>query len=146
MRFIDRIRQWMSGRYGRDELNTFLSFLCIILLVINMFVGRRILFYLALAVLVILYLRTFSKNYSKRRAENEKFLQIKDRITGFFTGRRSGGRTENRYNDQYRAEKEDREHVYFSCPRCRKRLRVPRGRGKISIHCPQCGNDFIERT
>ena len=146
MRFIDRIRQWMSGRYGRDQLNTFLSFLCMILLVVNLFVGKSVLFYLALAVLVILYLRTFSRNYSKRAAENEKFLQIKDRIFGIFTGRRSGGSSYNRYSEQHKAEKMDTEHVYFSCPRCRKRLRVPRGRGKISIHCPQCGNDFIERT
>ena len=28
----------------------------------------------------------------------------------------------------------------------KKMLRVPKGKGRISIHCPQCGTDFIENT
>jgi len=40
----------------------------------------------------------------------------------------------------------DRQHRYFSCPRCRQPVRVPRGKGKISITCPKCREKFIKKT
>ena len=27
----------------------------------------------------------------------------------------------------------------FSCPDCRQMVRVPRGKGRINIRCPKCG-------
>ena len=30
--------------------------------------------------------------------------------------------------------------------RCGQQLRVPRGRGKISITCPKCGQQFIKKS
>ena len=35
---------------------------------------------------------------------------------------------------------------YFSCPHCRQQVRVPKGRGKISITCPKCGTQFIKKS
>ena len=128
----ERFRQWMSGRYGRDQLNTFLSVTIIVLLVINMFVGTSVLWIIALAMLIYLYYRTFSRDFYRRSEENRKFLAIKDKIFGGASRKRNQSR--------------DTEHAYFKCPKCRKTLRVPRGKGKIQIHCPQCGTDFIERT
>ena len=40
----------------------------------------------------------------------------------------------------------DTDHRYFRCPDCRQTVRVPRGKGKISIRCPKCGRQFIEKT
>jgi predicted phosphohydrolase len=40
----------------------------------------------------------------------------------------------------------DRDHRYFDCPRCRQRVRVPRGKGKISISCPKCHEKFVKKT
>ena len=42
--------------------------------------------------------------------------------------------------------KDGRTHRYYKCPECGKKLRVPKGKGKISITCPQCGNKFIKKT
>ena len=36
-------------------------------------------------------------------------------------------------------------HLY-RCPSCGQKVRVPRGKGRISIHCPKCQRDFIKRT
>jgi len=40
----------------------------------------------------------------------------------------------------------DREHRYFDCPKCRQMVRVPRGKGKISITCPKCREKFVRKS
>ena len=47
-----------------------------------------------------------------------------------------------------KAERRESEKVYayYRCPKCRTELRVPRGKGKIKIKCPKCGEEFIKRT
>ncbi len=37
-------------------------------------------------------------------------------------------------------------YAYYRCPKCSTELRVPKGRGKIKIRCPKCGEEFIKRT
>ena len=37
-------------------------------------------------------------------------------------------------------------HRYYKCPKCRQSVRVPRGKGKISITCPRCREKFIRKT
>ena len=137
MRFREWLARVMAGRYGRDQLNHFLSIVCIILLIVSMvtrraFRGSGVFFYLALIVLILIYYRTFSRNYAKRAAENQRYLDIRAGLFGGFSRKKR--------------EMQDAEHAYFSCPNCRKRLRVPKGKGRISIHCPNCGNDFIKTT
>ena len=39
-----------------------------------------------------------------------------------------------------------KEYHYYRCPQCGQQLRVPRGRGKISITCPKCGHQFIKKS
>ena len=36
------------------------------------------------------------------------------------------------------------EYHHFLCPGCGQKLRVPRGRGHVMVHCPRCGRDFEE--
>jgi len=34
----------------------------------------------------------------------------------------------------------------FSCPTCQKKLRVPRGKGKIRVTCPECKNQSLQES
>ena len=43
-------------------------------------------------------------------------------------------------------ERRRMEHVYFKCPSCGQQLRVPRGRGKITVTCRSCGANFQEKS
>ncbi len=122
----------MDGRNGNDELNRFLNMITIVMLLISMFFGVRILFYAAVVLLIFTFYRSFSRNLDRREEENDRFLDFKDSIA-----RKADGR---------KRKTQDRTHRYFRCPNCHKSLRVPRGKGKISIHCPQCGTDFIKRS
>ena len=39
-----------------------------------------------------------------------------------------------------------RTHKYFSCPKCKNNLRVPKGKGEIVITCPVCKTRFDAKT
>ena len=45
-----------------------------------------------------------------------------------------------------RTIRRDKEHVYFKCPSCGQQLRVPRGKGKITVTCRGCGASFEEKS
>ena len=65
---FDRLRykfmQFMQGRYGVDQLNRFLSLACLVLIVVQLFLPVRILWWLALAGLALMYFRMFSPSIS----------------------------------------------------------------------------------
>ena len=42
--------------------------------------------------------------------------------------------------------KNGKKYRYFTCPQCKKRLRVPRGVGNITITCKGCGNKFDKKA
>ena len=44
------------------------------------------------------------------------------------------------------SREERKKYKVFICPTCKQKLRVPRGKGKISISCPKCGTSFIKKT
>ena len=128
----DKFQNFMEGRYGVDELGRFLMYLSLGLIIVSFFVARMPLSTAAILLLIWEYIRMLSRNQTKRWSENQKFLDIKERFFGLFSGKSRAHR--------------DKEHCYFRCPTCKKMLRVPKGKGKISIHCPQCHTEFIKHT
>ena len=128
----------MQGRYGVDDLSRFTMGVALVLIILAMFanifsrtVGST-LDILGVAAIVYAYIRIFSRNIQQRYAENQKYLEWKHRFLGFF---RIGAR-----------RVKDKEHCYFKCPQCKQNVRVPKGKGTISIRCPKCQHEFIKRT
>lgn len=119
----------MTGRYGVDDLGKATLIGAIVLLVLAMLFGSSALNLVALVLIVYGYYRILSRNISARYEENQKYLQLRARIAGSWKGQ--GG---------------DRSMKIFRCPTCGQKVRVPRGKGRISIHCPKCNTDFIKRT
>ena len=129
----EKLRQFMIGRYGTDGLNQFLSIASLVLLLIAIISRVNLFTYLAAALLIFCYYRTFSRNISKRTEENYKFYTLKDRVDNKFKG----------WKEQWANRKV---YHYYRCPQCRQKLRVPRGRGRIQISCPRCGTQFIKKS
>lgn len=129
----ERFQQFMAGRYGNDNFNRFLLLVSLILMILSLFSRRNIFYTLALAALVYCYFRMFSRNTYKRYAENEKYLELKNRFLGVFRRERDHASQLKNYR-------------FFKCPNCRQKVRVPRGKGKIKIHCPKCHADFIKKS
>ena len=122
----EKIRQFMIGRYGTDGLNQFLNIASLVLILVYILTRLPLLLYVGVVLLGFCYYRMFSRNISKRTEENYKYYAVKDRIRNKFSG----------LKDQWDNR---RLYHYYRCPQCGQQLRVPRGRGKISITCPKCG-------
>ncbi len=125
----DRFRRWMYGRYGVDRLCRHLIFLAIILLIVSMFRGRQVLYPLSLAFMLFAYFRAFSKNVPKRYKENMAYEKFIGRIKNMPKGL-----------------SQRRTHHIYRCPKCRQRIRIPRGKGRVEISCPKCMTRFIRKS
>lgn len=141
----ERFSRFMYGRYGVDHFGRFLLYFALIVMLINLFVEKLALFVIATALLVFGYFRIFSRNIYKRSYENDRYLALKNKFLGLF--RKSGGN--NTYSSRcnsYYGSNAAAEYRIFKCPRCKQKLRVPRGKGRISISCKKCNYEFIKHT
>ena len=119
------MRLFMTGRYGTDKLNMYILGAGVIVCLLTMFIPSALvdlaLTAISYALMIWAIIRTFSRNTYKRYQENRRFLLLVDRI-------------------------KDRNNRYYTCPKCRQTVRVPKGKGKIAITCPKCREKFIKKT
>ena len=118
-------RNFMVGRYGTDRLNMAIlgvGLVASLLSVLIRFAPLNLVFFvLSYGMMFWAIFRTLSRKTYQRYQENRKFLSLVGRL-------------------------KDRQHRYFDCPKFRQMVRVPRGKGKISITCPRCREKFIRKT
>ncbi|MEG1633798.1 MAG: hypothetical protein RR314_07065 [Oscillospiraceae bacterium] len=131
-----KLAKFMAGRNGGDSLTRFISITLCVLLVIAMIIGGEL--YRAVSVIVIAglfycYFRMMSKNVTKRRAENAKYLRKKNDFFAYFSGAKD-------------RQSQSKEYKFFRCPSCHTMLRVPRDKGKVKVVCRKCGTSFIKKT
>ena len=116
---------FMSGRYGTDRLNMVILCAGLVASLLSMLVRQPamglILWVLSYGLMFWAIFRCLSRNTYRRYMENRKFFQLTEQI-------------------------KDRDHRYYACPKCRQTVRVPRGKGKISITCPRCKERFVKKT
>ena len=129
----EKFMRFMQGRNGVDQFARFTMGVALAAIVLTLFTGTRsgigaFLDLFGMAAIVYTYFRIFSKNISKRYQENQKYLQMTDKLRARF-------------------QKEQRKdyHIY-SCPGCGQKIRIPRGGfKKVEIECPKCHTKFIKR-
>lgn len=126
---LNGFRSIFNGRNGFDALSGVILGAAVVLSIFYRFFPRAtVLAILGIALVVWAFFRVMSTKVVLRRAENERFLDLVERVRhpgrpAVFTGYR-----------------------YFTCPSCGQRVRVPKGRGRIAITCPSCNAGFIETT
>ena len=126
------LSRFMAGRYGTDQLNTALMIAYLALYLISIFSGWSVLYWVALVLVLITLFRCLSRQADRRRAENAKFLQLV--------------RPVRHKLKNLTARIKDKDHRYFKCPNCKQQMRVPRGKGRITVHCRSCGATFEEKS
>ncbi len=126
------LQRFMYGRYGNDQLNLFLIVLYLILYVVNLFIRSSLLYWVTTILLVLALFRLLSRNLEKRAAENSRFMKVAGPALSWLR--------------LHRTMLRDKEHRYFRCPNCGQQLRVPRGKGKITVTCRSCGTSFQAKS
>ena len=139
MKFQEKMARFLYGRYGADSLHRalfgielFLLFAAAILNVLGkiepfLSLISLILYVVAMALLIFGIYRCFSRNITKRRRENEVWLQFRAKF---------------RRKPKIRLPLDTADHIFRSCPHCRSTLRLPRQAGKHEVKCPRCGGRF----
>ena len=131
--------RFMYGRNGWDQLNQALFRGYLILWVVELVcfflkkgLAVRVLESVLVFLMIVILFRSFSKNFSRRQMENQKWVNwycgVKNRHAGA------------------RARHADKDHKYFTCKNCKTNCRVPAGKGKIIITCPKCGTQINAKT
>ena len=146
-------KPFFSGRNGADELSVTLVVISVIVfLAAPIFDEKYIqgIFLLLGGILFVLgLLRSLSTNIGKRRHENQVFLDLFRTETKEEKERGKREEEEKREREKLRKERrkeEEKTHAFFRCPQCGKELRVPKGKGKIKIRCPNCSHEFIRKS
>ncbi len=127
----------MEGRNGMDELARVESIVVIVVLVLDVILSSTPFFVIGFVIWLVLiihmYIRVFSRNLSKRQAENQRYLDM----TSGIRKRSQKRKLHRQQRDTWR---------YFKCPQCHQEVRVPANRGKIAITCPKCRTEFVKKT
>ncbi|MDD2979435.1 MAG: hypothetical protein PHN80_05630 [Hespellia sp.] len=133
----EKLMRFMQGRYGVDSLSKFLLVIGVAAVVLSSFTGGniagRIIYIIGWVAIILTYFRMFSKNYTKRSAENQTYLNKTYKIRCWFAKQKNLISQRKVY------------HIY-KCPNCKQKIRVPKGKGRIEISCPKCRTSFIKKS
>jgi len=123
----------MSGRYGPDHLAIALIVLSFIISLLYAILGVIALLYISYIIFGVVLFRMLSRNIHRRRAENDKFI-------------RYWWPVRTKIKRRFESIRQRRTHKFFKCPNCKNTLRIPKGKGKLQVTCPKCGNRFMKKT
>lgn len=130
---MEKLRRFMYGRYGTDQLNIALVIAAMVMSLISRIFGSFWGQLPAYLILIWVIVRMMSKNRAARMKENAVFLKLWNPIAKWF-------------RLQYNRLRDIKTHRYFTCPNCKNTLRVPKGKGEITITCPVCKTRFDKKT
>ena len=132
-RFIARLRSFMAGRNGVDQLGICSLALSLLTQLIGSFTGSFILLILSMALYIYTVFRIFSRKRYARQKENEQFLTAYGNIV-------------TKIRQFFMRLKLRKEYKYFKCEKCRTLIRLRRGGGEKTVVCPKCGHTFKKKT
>ena len=121
-----KLRAFLSGRNGIDDLGRTLLWGALVIMVLSSLLGITFLYSMSLVLFCYVYIRAFSRNLEKCRRQNAKYLSWRDFRRLRFQQRKT--------------------YKFYRCPKCKQPLRVPKGKGRISITCRNCGEHFEKKT
>lgn len=128
-----KLRIFMYGRYGFDELSKLLLFVSLACMLVSNIPYLRIFYFFALALIITVYFRVLSKNIPARTKESNKYYNIKNKLT-------------KKFSVYKHIIKHRKTHRYFKCKYCGEYTRVPIGIGKVEVSCRVCKTKMIKKA
>ena len=149
-RFKEKIYRFMYGRYGTDQLYSFLMVLFFIVwvceIVAVMIIPEGTLQNVAsitggvltTLLLFVMIFRSMSRNIYKRRRENEIYIKSSRAVKRFFSG--------NTSKKTKSLNRDDAQYIFRDCTKCGSVLRLPRRIGRHKTKCPRCSHSFYVKA
>lgn len=128
-----KLSRWMQGRYGIDGFSNGLVALGIIFMLLSIIPHLDALSWISLACLAVAIYRMCSKNFARRRKENETYERLM----------KGPKRTYALAKKAWTNRKTTR---YFKCKGCGTVLSVPRGKGTLRVVCPKCKKETTRKS
>ncbi|MCI6005997.1 MAG: hypothetical protein SOY73_07110 [Blautia sp.] len=134
----EKFIKFMQGRNGVDNLSRFTMGVAFAAIILAIFAGSgsflgSLLDTIGLLAIVYTYYRILSKDIPKRYEENQKYLQMTDKVRA-------------RFQREKNMMQQRKTHHIYTCPGCGQKIRIPRGKGKIEIDCPKCHTKFVKKS
>lgn len=143
-----------KGRYGADKLGFLLIIASIILSLVAALLKAEnglmkiLLMTFSGAIVLFAAYRVFSRNIPKRKRELRALKSAEEKLLMIF-GRHPEKTDEDDEEETYHqpevSEIHD-EYRHFRCPKCKRSLKVPAGKGYIKVICPSCSYKFMKHT
>ncbi len=135
----EKLEKLFWGRQGMDELSKALFWWGLAGLLLSVLLDALwggwpvvLLRVIGGALLLLAFLRAFSRSVPQRETENELYQLL---VSKFARDREA----------RLERFRQRREFCFFKCPGCGSMIRVPRGRGRIHINC-RCGYTLYRKT
>ena len=131
-RFFERLSRFMYGRYGLDALGKFLMVVYLLDAISKIFLhgtAKTIVFAVQLAIFIVFILRILSRNIIARQRENNFYL-------------RTIGRAEPKFKLLFKRIRDIGKKRYRTCPNCKTVARLPIRRGRHTVKCPVCRQEY----
>ncbi len=138
----------MQGRYGFDQLGQAIGIGVVVLWIVSIIFGvfsnlfgiwasmvSTILNWIGLALLACMVFRILSHNHERRRSENVRYL-----------ARRGKRQRQGHASPSDISADHEPGYTYLTCSFCNQQMRVPKGKGKIAVKCPSCGEKTIVKS
>ncbi len=127
------LARFFAGRYGIDGYGRFLLVVYIIVAIVNVFVknvtATKIIFAVQWLLLIYIIFRILSRNIYARQKENaaynKLFYKVQPKFKNFVSRIKDLGIKR-----------------YRKCPNCKAVMRLPIKRGKHTVKCVSCGQQF----
>ncbi len=150
--FMQKVREFMDGRYGADDLTCALGAVGVLIALIGALFKWSVLTWVAIIVILLAILRAFSKDFPARERENLKFRELTskapavDQVLDKLPFSRAGEQMARAGRTAKKVLVNRKTTMYFRCKNCGQILSVPRGKGRIRITCPKCGCQAEKRS
>ncbi len=138
---------FLQGRYGFDLLSIFLIFLSAIFNIWKLTTP------LGFALVIIAFYRAFSRNIFQRKKEYNAFYTHANKIFSKIGINIPYNVNPLNFNNMLRAFdgikyklNQNKQYKITKCPYCKQKLRLPKGKGNITVTCKKCMKEFKFRT
>ena len=130
----------MRQANGFDDLSQFLLKTGGIIGIVGMLLRINFFLWIGFIIILAMYARTFSKDKQKYYQQNRAYHTQRNKVINFLNGQK------NLASQKQERLKQRKIYRFYKCPNCGQKVRVPKGKGKITITCPSCSERFVKKS